>query len=220
MNENEKKNGWLPILGYVALIVVLFIGIKVVFAGLGRAIPKTEDVQPQFTALDNREGQQVSYGLRLLTDEEAQSEEVRKWLEQAQEQAEPDAGAYWLVRLEEDDYLLCLPGQDRSLSASSFTATEERDPDGMIALVLRVRTPETGESVEPRAVSCFACAPSPTSGRACACASSWTAGSRRSTSWQSRTDSCIPRKRYTWDGIDKDSSYLVGAACGRRSPNR
>lgn len=149
MNENEKKNGWLPILGYVALIVVLFIGIKVVFAGLGRAIPKTEDVQPQFTALDNREGQQVSYGLRLLTDEEAQSEEVRKWLEQAQEQAEPDAGAYWLVRLEEDDYLLCLPGQDRSLSASSFTATEERDPDGMIALVLRVRTPETGESVEP-----------------------------------------------------------------------
>ncbi len=68
MNENEKKNGWLPILGYVALIVVLFIGIKVVFAGLGRAIPKTEDVQPQFTALDNREGQQVSYGLRLLTD--------------------------------------------------------------------------------------------------------------------------------------------------------
>ena len=138
MNENEKKNGWLPILGYVALIVVLFIGIKVVFAGLGRAIPKTEDVQPQFTALDNREGQQVSYGLRLLTDEEAQSDEVR-----------PDAGAYWLVRLEEDDYLLCLPGQDRSLSASSFTATEERDPDGMIALVLRVRTPETGESVEP-----------------------------------------------------------------------
>ena len=141
MNENEKKNGWLPILGYVALIVVLFIGIKVVFAGLGRAIPKTEDVQPQFTALDNREGQQVSYGLRLLTDEEAQSDEVRQWL--------GNAGAYWLVRLEEDDYLLCLPGQDRSLSASSFTATEERDPDGMIALVLRVRTPETGESVEP-----------------------------------------------------------------------
>ena len=96
MNENEKKSGWLPILGYVALSVVLFIGIKVVFAGLGRAIPKTEDVQPQFTALDNREGQQVSYGLRLLTDEEAQSDEVRQWLGKAQEQAGPDAGAYWL----------------------------------------------------------------------------------------------------------------------------
>ena len=38
MNENEKKNCWLPILGYVALIVVLFIGIKVVFAGLGHAV--------------------------------------------------------------------------------------------------------------------------------------------------------------------------------------
>ena len=44
---------------------------------------------------------------------------------------------------------MCLPDQDRSLSTGSFTATEERDPDGMIALVLRVRTPETGESVEP-----------------------------------------------------------------------
>ena len=41
MNENEKKNGWLPILGYVALIVVLFIGIKVVFAGLGRSSPRS-----------------------------------------------------------------------------------------------------------------------------------------------------------------------------------
>ena len=144
MNENEKKNGWLSILGYVALIVVLFIGIKVVFAGLGRVIPKTEDIQPQFTALNNREGQQVSYSLRLLTDEEMQSEEVQQWLDRAREQAEPDTGAYWLVRLEEDDYLLCLPDQDRSLSPGSFTATEERDPDGMIALVLRIRTPETG----------------------------------------------------------------------------
>lgn len=149
MNENEKKNGWLSILGYVALIVVLFIGIKVVFAGLGRVIPKTEDIQPQFTALNNREGQQVSYSLRLLTDEEMQSEEIGHWLDRAREKAEPDTGAYWLVRLEEDDYLLCLPDQDRSLSPGSFTATEERDPDGMIALVLRVRTPETGESVEP-----------------------------------------------------------------------
>ena len=149
MNENEKKNGWLSILGYAALIVVLFIGIKAVFAGLGRVIPKTEDVQAQFTALNNREGQRVSYGLRLLTDEETQSDEVRQWLEQAQEKAEPDAGAYWLVRLEEDNYFLCLPKQDRSLTPGSFTATEERDPDGMIALVLRIRTPETGESVKP-----------------------------------------------------------------------
>ena len=100
MNENEKKNGWLSILGYVALIVVLFIGIKVVFAGLGRVIPKTEDIQPQFTALNNREGQQVSYGLRLLTDEEAQSEEVRQWLGKAQEQAGNNSAAvldrHWL----------------------------------------------------------------------------------------------------------------------------
>ena len=99
MNENEKKNGWLPILGYVALIVVLFIGIKVVFAGLGRAIPKTEDVQPQFTALNNREGQQVSYSLRLLTDEEMEGWK-RDYPEAFARKIDPDAGvclAGWLV---------------------------------------------------------------------------------------------------------------------------
>ena len=48
MNESEQKNkGWLPIVGLIALIVVLFLGIKLVFAGLGAAIPqKPTDPQP------------------------------------------------------------------------------------------------------------------------------------------------------------------------------
>lgn len=41
MSENEnKKNTWLPIIGGVALIVALFIIIKLIFAGLEQVIPR------------------------------------------------------------------------------------------------------------------------------------------------------------------------------------
>ena len=41
MNESEKKsNGWLPILGGLLLIAVLFAGIKLIFAGLEQVLPK------------------------------------------------------------------------------------------------------------------------------------------------------------------------------------
>lgn len=45
VNENEKKPGWKMIMGGIALIIVLFIGIKLVFWGLEQVIPKQGDVQ-------------------------------------------------------------------------------------------------------------------------------------------------------------------------------
>ena len=43
MNENEsKKQTWLPIIGGIALIIVLVIIVKLIFAGLERAIPRPE----------------------------------------------------------------------------------------------------------------------------------------------------------------------------------
>ena len=52
MNENKKKSGdWKMIVGGIALIVVLFIGIKFVFWGLGQVIPKPPaDVSQSTTA--------------------------------------------------------------------------------------------------------------------------------------------------------------------------
>ena len=42
MNENEKKSsGWKMIIGGIALIIVLFVAIKLIFWGLGEAIPQT-----------------------------------------------------------------------------------------------------------------------------------------------------------------------------------
>ena len=40
MKDSEKKQGWLPIFGMLALIVVLFLCIKVIFAGLERMFPQ------------------------------------------------------------------------------------------------------------------------------------------------------------------------------------
>ena len=42
MNENEnekKKNSWLPIVGGIALIIVLFIVVKMIFAMLAQVVP-------------------------------------------------------------------------------------------------------------------------------------------------------------------------------------
>ncbi|MGI5934560.1 MAG: hypothetical protein ACOX7A_07145 [Lawsonibacter sp.] len=38
-NENEKKNSWLPIVGGIALIIVLFIVVKLIFAMLAQVVP-------------------------------------------------------------------------------------------------------------------------------------------------------------------------------------
>ena len=41
MNENKKKSGdWKMIVGGIALIVVVFVGVKFIFWGLEQAIPK------------------------------------------------------------------------------------------------------------------------------------------------------------------------------------
>lgn len=55
MDEQEKtgggrKNAWLPIAGGVALIITLFILVKLIFAGLERVIPPERLHPDYFTA--------------------------------------------------------------------------------------------------------------------------------------------------------------------------
>ena len=40
--KEKEKGGWLPIVGLILLIAVLFAGVKLVFAGLGYVIPQDE----------------------------------------------------------------------------------------------------------------------------------------------------------------------------------
>ncbi len=61
MDEQEKtgggrKNAWLPIAGGVALIITLFILVKLIFAGLERALPP-ERLHPDYFTASASQGQ-------------------------------------------------------------------------------------------------------------------------------------------------------------------
>lgn len=149
MNENEtkKSNQTLVILGLIALIAALFVGIKVIFAGLGAMLPHEET--SRYTMLTDEKGQISAYGARLLTGEERQEQDIQGWLARVREENDGESAAFWLCRVDTDEYILFLPEQDRTLSADNITAAEEKDGDGETVLVLRLRTPEDGTEVAP-----------------------------------------------------------------------
>ena len=130
----EKKGMW-SIIGMVALVVVLFLGVKIAFAGLDLAIgqKQPEVVRQPLSTESGGDSQWM-----LLTKSE-DNDEVKQWLQKA------DRGdqAYWLERQEAGEYLLYLPMQDRAITADDITVTEEDS-----ALVLRIRTSEGSEAAE------------------------------------------------------------------------
>ena len=119
----------------VALVVVLFLGVKIAFAGLDLAIgqKQPEVVRQPLSTESGGDSQWM-----LLTKSE-DNDEVKQWLQKA------DRGdqAYWLERQEAGEYLLYLPMQDRAIGADDVTVTEEDS-----ALVLRIRTSEGSEAAE------------------------------------------------------------------------
>ncbi len=130
----EKKGMW-SIIGMVALVVVLFLGVKIAFAGLDLAIgqKQPEVVRQPLSTESGGDSQWM-----LLTKSE-DNDEVKQWLQKA------DRGdqAYWLERQEAGEYVLYLPMQDRAIGADDVTVTEEDS-----ALVLRIRTSEGSEAAE------------------------------------------------------------------------
>lgn len=137
---NEQKKGSWGILGLLALIVVLFIGVKIAFAGLDLAIGQNQpDVirQPLSTASGGD-----SQWMLLTKDDK--NEEVTRWLEKADQ----DDQAYWLERQEAGEYVLYLPMQDRVIGVDDITVTQESGEEDSKALVLRIRTPEGSEETE------------------------------------------------------------------------
>ena len=67
MNDNEKKSSdWKIIIGGILLIVVLFVGVKLVFWGLGQVIPKqvsgeVQSVQSSQSAPAGSQGEAPSF---------------------------------------------------------------------------------------------------------------------------------------------------------------
>lgn len=137
--KEQKKGKW-SIIGMIALVVALFIGVKIVFAALDLAIGQNQpDVIRQ--PLSTESGGDSQW---MLLTKDDKNEEVTQWLEKA------DRGdqAYWLERQEAGEYVLFLPMQDRMLDADDITVTEEKQEDGSAALVLRIRTSEDSEDAE------------------------------------------------------------------------
>lgn len=131
----EKKKGMWSIIGLAALVVVLFIGVKIAFAGLDLAIgqKQPEVVRQPLSTESGGDSQWM-----LLTKSE-DNDEVKQWLEKANQTDR----AYWLERQDAGEYLLYLPMQDRAISADDVTVTEED-----AVLVVRIRTSEGSEAAE------------------------------------------------------------------------
>lgn len=138
MNE-QKKGNW-GILGLLALIVVLFIGVKITFAGLDLAIGQNQPdvIRQPLSTVSGGDSQWM-----LLTKDD-KNEEVTRWLENADQEDQ----AYWLERQEAGEYVLYLPMQDRVIGVDDITVTQESGEDDSKALVLRIRTPEGSEETE------------------------------------------------------------------------
>lgn len=144
--EEEKKRMQLPIIvGLCALILVLMFGAACILLALEDMGAEKWANAPQGVALTTTDGQQSEYLLAVLQE---RGDEVDRWLDQTG--AWQEQNAYWLYRRETQDYLLYLPMQEIALSAADCTATEETGTDGQTALVLRLRTPEEGETVRPQ----------------------------------------------------------------------
>ena len=61
-----------------------------------------------------------------------------------------DEQVFWLYRQDVDEYVLYMPEQDRQLQHGDITVREEKGEDGQVTLVIRLRTPEGAEQVEPK----------------------------------------------------------------------
>lgn len=145
--EQEVQQKELSIGVLVALIIALCLGIIGVFTMLGVLIPQDGKSDRVWEYVQNESGQEVRYNLRMLDQSERQETDIVSWLTQAQNREEDSV--YWLYRQDSDEYVLYLPTQDRVTGREEITVTEETDPDGEIALVIRVRTAEDAEEIAP-----------------------------------------------------------------------
>ena len=135
--EEQKRE--FPLLGWVAILAALVLGVIGIFAMLERVMPKEWEAQIWTESPSNS-----AYEVRMLEEDESQEKDVRAWLERT-----GGDGAFWLYRKDRDEYVLYLPRQDRTLELTDLSFDEETDTDGETVLVLRARTAEDSREVDP-----------------------------------------------------------------------
>ena len=156
MEENKKE---LPLGFWIGLTAVLVASAFGIFALLGLMAPEgweESNAGSGWQAMLSQDGGPTAYNMRTLSEKERGSADVTKWMTAsgdyvAQElNGEMENQVFWLYRQDSDEYVLYMPGQDRVLTWSDVIPAEEKDEDGQVTLVLRVRTPEGAEEVEPK----------------------------------------------------------------------
>lgn len=146
MEEKKNKSELKSIFGILILILGLFAGVKLMFSAMEDFMPKQWDAQI-WDDMETVKGSGV-YNLRMIPEKESQNKDIQKWLDYANEQDEENQ-VFWLCRQESGEYVLYLPEQDRVLANADLTVSEEKMDDGRVSLVLRARTPEKSDEIEP-----------------------------------------------------------------------
>ena len=144
MEENKTQAKEFPLAGWIAILAALVVGVILIFAMLEMVMPKQWSAQV-WDEMTVEKGQSGTYFMRMLTEEERESKEIRIWLERADE----EDCACLLYRQENDEYVLYLPQQDRVLTLGDVTVSEEKDEDGETNLIIRARTAENSEEIDP-----------------------------------------------------------------------
>jgi hypothetical protein len=152
-----------PLAFWILVLAGILAAVIGIFAMLEFVVPQNvERSSGSWSALSTQSGSLSPYSMRLVGEKDRKSDDVSAWLTACGDTIAQDLGGeaedtvFWLYRQDSDEYLLYLPEQDRALTSRDVTAGEEKDEDGAKRLVIRVRTPEEGEEVDPKAqLLCF-----------------------------------------------------------------
>ena len=154
MEENKKE---LPLGFWIGMVVVLFAAAMGIFALLGNMAPEGWEKNTSYwQELLSPDSGPTAYQMRVLGEKERKGTDVARWLTASGDyvamelNGDADEQVFWLYRQDSDEYVLYMPEQDRKVEGSSITAKEEKGEDGQVTLVLRIRTPEGAEQVEPK----------------------------------------------------------------------
>lgn len=139
---DQRKKDWLTVVGLLLFVLAMVACVKLIFAGLGVMIGNETDTGPQRTPLTSQDGMEQVVTMGYVS---AQQDIIEQWLEGAEQET-----ACYLACEDTQEGILYLPMQDLEVGAKDMTATME-ETDGKKTLVLRIRTPEGSDPIDPLA---------------------------------------------------------------------
>ena len=154
MEENKKE---LPVIFWIGMIALLTAAAIGIFALLGQVAPDGwEENTSYWLELLSPDSGPTAYQMRELGKQDRDSVDIQHWMTASGDyvvqelKGDSDEQVFWLYRQDTDEYVLYMPEQDRKVSSGDITVKEEKGEDGQVTLVIRIRTPEGAEQVEPK----------------------------------------------------------------------